>query len=247
MLNKINARYFSSSFSPRVLGRCGVWMMMLGIGVGLTACSSSPTPNYYTLTPKTTPLVSSNIKLIEVMPVGLPDRLNQALLVLQDPNGKSTLLEEHRWASTLGSELRDGLSAGLQQKLGAVDRYSSGMTGGQVSYRIATEFSRFDIVENTKTSNIENEVVVAWIIKRNDPNRPLTLDPNAKGQPKQQLSCRMMFSNKVVQHAAQQGNKIPEIVSTSRDSLNRVVDAIAASVIAADQGRSSEIDGTVCS
>ena len=247
MRNKINMGNFLSSISSSGLGHGARLMLLVGMGIGLAACSTSPTPTYYTLTPKITPLVNSNVKLIEVMAVGLPDRLNQALLVLQNPNGKSTLLEEHRWASTLGSELRDGLSAGLQQKLGAVDRYSSGMTGGQVSYRIAAEFSRFDIVENTKTSTIENEIVVAWMIKREDPNRPLNPDPNAKGQPKQQLSCRMTFSNKVVQQATPQGNKIPEIVNTSRESLNRVVDAIAASVIAADKGTMNEIDGTVCS
>lgn len=39
----------------------------------IAACSGSPTPNYYTLANKVTPLPSSKVKVIEVLPVGLPD------------------------------------------------------------------------------------------------------------------------------------------------------------------------------
>ena len=205
----------------------------------IAACSGSPTPNYYTLANKVTPLPSSNVKVIEVLPVGLPDRINRAPLVIQEINGRSNILDNERWTSTLGAELRDNLSAGLQQKLGAVDRYNSGMIGGKVSYRVATDFSHFDIV-NTTSANTKNvEVSVAWIIKRNDPN--ITIDQNSTQN--QQLACRMTFSQPV----SASNNQIAPIVSTASTSLARVIDAMAVSIAALDSKAPVSVAGAVCS
>ncbi|MFI8033241.1 membrane integrity-associated transporter subunit PqiC [Acinetobacter sp. ABJ_C3_5] len=205
----------------------------------IAACSGSPTPNYYTLANKVTPLPSSRVKVIEVLPVGLPDRINRAPLVIQETNGRSNILDNERWTSTLGAELRDNLSAGLQQKLGAVDRYNSGMIGGKVSYRVATDFSHFDIV-NTTSANTKNvEVSVAWIIKRNDPN--ITIDQNSTQN--QQLACRMTFSQPV----SASNNQIAPIVSTASTSLARVIDAMAVSIAALDSKTPVSVAGAVCS
>ncbi|WP_205731271.1 PqiC family protein, partial [Acinetobacter baumannii] len=107
----------------------------------------------------------STVQVIEVLPVGIPDRLDRAPLVLQDSSGKSTVLNNERWTSTMGTQLRDTLSAGLQQKLGAIDSYSSGLSGNnQPLYRVSTDFSHFDIVDN---SNIN--VAVSWVVKRQIP------------------------------------------------------------------------------
>lgn len=241
MQNNIKTRRFLSRLGHNARGRSA---LLLIAGMGLSACSSSPTPSYYALNPSVTPLASSNVRVIEVMPVGLPDRLNRAPMVIQDITGKANLQDNQRWTSTLGAELRDGLSAGLQQKLGAVDRYNSGMTGGKVSYRIATEFARFDIVEQVKPADTQIQVVVAWIIKRDDPNRPLTQASTAIGQANQQLSCRMAFNNNVPSTGR---NNIPDIVNTSRASLSQVVDAIAASVVASEAKTVMNIAGVTCS
>ncbi|MGR2919325.1 PqiC family protein [Acinetobacter sp. 1125_18A] len=242
MLNKKNSSHFLSYLPQSSLAGCALLLAV----VGLTGCSSSPTPNYYSLTPTVKPLVSSNVRVIEVLPVGLPDRLNRAPLVLQDSSGKSNVLDNERWTSTLGAELRDGLSAGLQQKLGAVDRYSSGMTGGKVSYRIATDFSRFDIIEhsNTRSLNRDIEVAVAWIIKRDDPARPLNQPTGVQNAvlPNRQLSCRMAFTDAV----GADGNKIVDIVSVSRQSLSKVVEAIAASVVATEANKAVVMEGVIC-
>nr|WP_252053541.1 ABC-type transport auxiliary lipoprotein family protein [Acinetobacter silvestris] len=218
--------------------------LLLSIFIGLTACSSSTPSNYYTLATTISPLASTNVRVIEVLPVGLPDRLNRASLVLQEISGKSNVLDNERWTSMLAFELRDGLSAGLQQKLGAVDRYNSGMTGGKVSYRVAVDFSRFDIVEQPSTNAVmgaiarDIEVAVAWTIKLDDPNQPLT-QTNTQNH---QLSCRMAFTNVV----GTDGNKIQNIVSASRQSLNQVIDAVAASVLATEAKTTVKIQGVVC-
>ncbi len=227
--------------------------MIFGLMLTLVACSSTSVPNYYTLTPTVTPLANGSVKVIEVLPVGLPDRLDRSQIVLQDASGKSSVLDSERWSSTLSSELRDGISSGLQQQLGAVDRYSSGMAGGSVAYRIALDFSRFDIVQPEKPPTahpdaLEMKVVVAWIIKRIDPNPVVvnrgqataaknTLDSN------RQLSCRMAFSLPVESKGKP---RIPEVVASSRQSLNRVVNAVAVSVTALEAGSQAAITDVTC-
>ncbi|ENU23108.1 hypothetical protein F993_02256 [Acinetobacter proteolyticus] len=211
---------------------------LLSMALLLGACSSTPTPNYYTLATKVSPLANSKVRVIEVLPVGLPDRINRAPIVVQDAAGKSRILENERWTSTLGAELRDNLSAGLQQKLGAVDRYNSGMAGGKVSYRVATDFSHFDVVTaDAAKKNVE--VSVAWIIKRNDPN--ITLDQNSNQN--QQLACRMSFSQPIQEY----NDSIQNVVSAASASLSRVVDAIALSIVASDTKTQININGVVCS
>lgn len=217
---------------------------ILGLGVVflVSGCSRSVNPNFYSLTPKMTPLLSSNVKLIQVMPVTLPDRLNTSLMVLQKSDGKTYMLDNQRWSSNLSDQLQSVLSAGLQQKLGAIDVYNTGLTGGKVSYLIAPEFSRFDIVENIQNQQTHIEVISAWVVKRNEPiSGSLSSTNTTSGN--QQLNCHMSFSNPV-------DGKSPNfvnIVATYQDSLNRVVDAIAMSTIALDAKKIPNGHGIICS
>lgn len=221
---------------------------VVGISTLLAACSSTPVPRYYTLTPTVTPLSTTPIKVIEVLPVGLPDRLDRSQIVLQDAAGQSKMLDQERWSSTLSSELRDGLSSGLQQRLGAVDRYSSGMAGGSVSYRIAVDFSRFDIVQENSASKNNVLVGVAWIIRRNDPSPIPVNQPKVLPDPYRQLSCRMTFSTPI---DGTTKPSIAQIVASSRQSLTHVVNTVAASVVSLENtvksGTSIQIDEAACS
>lgn len=218
--------------------------LSLGIGMVamLMACSSSKTPNFYSLTPTLSPVVKSNkVRMIEVLPVGLADRLNRIPLVIQNPNGQSQVLHDDRWTSIMAAELRDGLSAGLQQQLGAVDRYNSGMTGGQAAYRIAADFSHFDFVERAPN---QREVVVAaaWTIKFDDPNRPLSNPKNAQNiPPSYQLSCRYAFNQPVPK-----GQSLNDVVKTSRDSLAQVVQAVTQSVLHLESKMALSVVGLSC-
>ncbi|MCU4356830.1 PqiC family protein [Acinetobacter ursingii] len=220
-------------------------------GVFLSACSNSPTPNYYTLQAKATPITHSGVRVIEVMPVGLPDRLDRASIVVQDHQGRSKVLDNDRWTSTLSTQLRDGLSAGLQQKLGAVDRYNSGMSAGQVSYRIATDFSNFDVIEDsanhplTSTHDHYMNVMVTWIIKA---DIPLAMESSATNQAtttlqNRSISCRTHFTVPV------QGERrnINNIVAASTQSLNRIIENIADSVVMMNAKKVVSIDGVTCS
>lgn len=235
-----NNRHTSLS---QLLLRSGLIMATVA---ALSACSgASKSPNYYTLSSQSTALNTQALRVIEVMPVGLPDRINRSPMALQNAQGQLQILDNERWSSNLDAELRDALSAGLQQKLGAVDRYISGMKTEQGSYRIATDFSRFDIVEqatnkptttSSKNAPYQVEVAVAWMIKLDDPRRQST----DKQSTATQLSCRMNFSQNV------QSAAIEHMVSSSRVALNQVVDAVAASVLALESGKKVTSKVMVC-
>ena len=100
---------YSEPESPYVehpLIRCERWgavrklaphysLFALSAALLMTGCSSSNTPNYYSLTPQISPVVESNqVRIIEVLPVGLSDRLNRIPLVIQTPRGESKVLNE---------------------------------------------------------------------------------------------------------------------------------------------------------
>ncbi|GAC1377192.1 MAG: PqiC family protein [Aquirhabdus sp.] len=205
--------------------------LSLGLGIGVSlllgACSTSSTPNYYTLISSVVAMPSNALRVIEVMPVGLPERLDRTQIVLQEASGKSEVLDQQRWTSTLSAELRDGLSAGLQQRLGAVDRYRSGSTTTLPVYRIATDFSHFDVIRDQSGVNIN--VAVTWTINRVQNVSGTT----ATVQSKSQVACRMAFSTLANTKAYPEVNAM---VGASRQSLDRVASAISASVLVLEGG-----------
>ncbi|MFL9557044.1 membrane integrity-associated transporter subunit PqiC [Acinetobacter baumannii] len=223
--------------------KAATWLLGSGVlltAVAMTACSSSPTPNYYTISPKITPAVSSSIRVIEVLPVGLPDRLDRAPLVLQDSNGKSTVLDNERWTSTMSTQLRDTLSAGLQQKLGAIDSYSSGLAGNnQPLYRVSTDFSHFDIVDKSDIN-----IAVSWVVKRQIPPTQLESN-NAKviTNAGSQLNCRIAFKQPIDQKA----KKLEAIVNASSEAMTQIINTVSASIVALDSNKKPVINNGVCS
>ncbi|MDE2419745.1 MAG: membrane integrity-associated transporter subunit PqiC [Gammaproteobacteria bacterium] len=199
----------------------------------LSACSSSPTPNYYTLTTMIKQPVQTNVvRVIEVLPVDLPDRLDRTQLVLQTTNGQSRVLDQQRWTSTLSSELKDGLSAGLLQRLGAVDRYASGSATSLPVYRIAANFSNFDALQGTSKNTIDNiHVAATWTVSRIEDS--VNLAPNAPPNKPHSIACRMMFS---LPANTDSTSEVDAVVTASRQSLDKVTNAIAESVVTLEGG-----------
>ncbi|MEB3752880.1 PqiC family protein [Acinetobacter sp. MD2(2019)] len=203
--------------------------------LGLTACSSSVTPNYYTLAPRVVPTAQPTLRVIELLPVNLPDRLDRASLMINSEQGQAKILDNDRWTSNLAVELHDSLSAGLQQQLGAVDRYSSGMPNGKIAYRIATDFSRFDTIQSASNPNHNRvEVEVSWTIK------PIIANPVNASNVARSLSCRMTFNQTIASPF-----KIPDTVNASRSALNRVITAISNTVIASEKG-TTQVPVAIC-
>lgn len=219
----MNSNHQKMNKSIRMISYC----LGMSSSAFIGACSVSSTPNYYTLASTVKALPSSAMRVIEVLPVGLPDRLDRTQIVLQDASGKSQLLDQQRWTSTLSSELRDGLSAGLQQRLGAVDRYRSGSITTLPVYRIATDFSHFDVVRDRSGVNVN--VSATWTVNRVEN----VSGTSASVQEKRQVACRMTFNTLANTSSL---SEIDALVSASRQSLDQVSNAIAASVLILDGG-----------
>ncbi|SDB93948.1 PqiC family protein [Acinetobacter boissieri] len=208
--------------------------------IGLTGCASSVTPNYYTLAPRVLPAQGgATLRVIEVLPVSLPDRLDRPSIMVNTAQGQAKILDNDRWTSSLATELHDSLSSGLQQQLGAVDRYSNGISTTSTVYRIAIDFSRFDIIQSTSPQkNADVEVEVSWIIKPIDPIQTSSTTKQLIHKP---LSCRMTFNQNVANTAT-----IPDMVSASKLALSRVTTGISDTVLAVEKG-TSQVSNTVCS
>jgi uncharacterized lipoprotein YmbA len=198
----------------------------------LGACNFSPSPTYYTLTTIVKPMQSNAIRVIEVMPVGLPDRLDRTQLVIQDANGQSKVLDLQRWTSTLSSELKDGLAAGLLQRLGAIDRYTSGAATTLPVYRISTNFSNFDALSGAaKNTNDNISVSATWTVSLVD--NPNNLKTNSTPNKLHSIACRMTFSSPA---NIDSNTEVNAVVEASRQSLDKVSDTIAQSVLMLEGG-----------
>ena len=100
---------------------------------GAAACSS-PSSRFYTLGgddaggPRTAARAALAL-LIEVAPVDVPPQVAKNQLVVQTAPTQVQVLEQERWASLPGDEIRRALSTDLTQQLGAIDVYGTRVSG----------------------------------------------------------------------------------------------------------------------
>ena len=136
----------------------------------LVGCASTP-DSYYTLATsadKMTAAPEAAPIFIELAPVAVPERLARPQMVLskiRDGQGSAEveLLEQHRWASSFDSELRDALAGGIAARLGAIDATKGGRQPGQSAWRIAVQLRQFDAVENAHV-----DAAFSWTVRRSD-------------------------------------------------------------------------------
>jgi uncharacterized lipoprotein YmbA len=114
--------------------------------IGLGACASAATPRFYTLVRPAVPAVANATPLlIEVLPVTVPMQVDVQELVIRQGAGSVARAESRRWIAPLGEEIRDALSAGLRQQLGARDLYRLPRAAVETPVRrIKVDVRRFD-------------------------------------------------------------------------------------------------------
>lgn len=134
--------------SPRGLARAAA---CLGVGaalLALAACSSSPASRFYTLgaeaTPATARTAAAPALLIEVPPVDVPSQVAKNQMVVQTGPTQVQVLEQERWASLPGDEIRRALSSDLTQQLGTIDVYGTAYPEGTPVYRVSMNVQRFE-------------------------------------------------------------------------------------------------------
>lgn len=91
--------------------------------VSLASCSS-PSTHYHTLlTPAAQITVTKQAVpyAIDLPPIGIPAQLDTDQLVVRQGNSDAVVLENERWLSPLGDEIRSALAIQLVQQLGTQD------------------------------------------------------------------------------------------------------------------------------
>ncbi|WP_083654647.1 PqiC family protein [Burkholderia sp. SRS-W-2-2016] len=138
--------------SPRTLARAAAQVGALAAAIALAACSS-PSSRFYTLggaanadgaAPAVARTASAPAWLIEVAPVNVPPQVSRNQLVVQTGPTQVQLLEQERWASLPGDEIRRALSTDLTQQLGTLDAFGTARPDDVAVYRIAMNVQRFE-------------------------------------------------------------------------------------------------------
>jgi len=123
----------------------------LVIAAALTGCSS-PASRFYTLSPSddtartaaAAPSAGNAPWLIELAPVDVPPQVAKAQFVVQTDANQVRVLEQERWSSMPGDEIRRALSGDLTQQLGTIDVYGSPHPEGVPVYRVSVNVQRFE-------------------------------------------------------------------------------------------------------
>ncbi|MFT4069572.1 PqiC family protein [Paraburkholderia sp.] len=140
---------------PRGLARGAAYVGALAAAMAMAACSS-PSSRFYTLggadasaaangaVPAVARTGAAPAWLIEVTPVSVPPQVARNQLVVQTGPTQVQLLEQERWASLPGDEIRRALSTNLTQQLGTIDASGTAQPDGVAVYRIAMNVQRFE-------------------------------------------------------------------------------------------------------
>jgi uncharacterized protein len=125
----------------------GALISTLGAAAMLAACAS-PTSRFYTLggsDARPAPVVASAAAFyFELAPVDMPQQVAKNQLVVQTSGPQVRVLEEERWASLPGDEVRRALSSDLTRQLGAIDVYGTPHPDSVPVYRVKVNVQRFE-------------------------------------------------------------------------------------------------------
>src|SRR5579863_797137 len=131
-------------------------------GVAALAACSSPPSRFYTLgaggaptgalataaasAPQAAvvPAPANPALLIEVPPVDVPSQVARNQLVVRTNASQIDVLEQERWASPPGDEIRRALSGDLTRRLDTIDVSGSPYPAGVPVYRISVNVQRFE-------------------------------------------------------------------------------------------------------
>lgn len=140
----------------------------------LVGCGSSPTLHYYTLSadaPASGGAGDSAGLRIAVGPITLPEVVDRPQLVIRTGANQVTLIEEHRWAESLKSQIPRVIAENLGRLLGTVQIWAyPQLPSGPMDYRVSINIQRFESVPG-QTVNID----ALWSIQQ-----PSHSDENSK-------------------------------------------------------------------
>lgn len=155
--------------SASIPSRRPAWGLALAVCTLAAGCAGQP-DRFYTLSdpaalrtaPAAAPQAAPTMA-IEVLPVGVPERLARPQMVVRTSaaSPEVQVLEQHRWSASFEKELRDALSSGIATRLGAIDASKTPTAAGLRPWRIAVQVARFDAVEGERVDG-----AFTWTLRR---------------------------------------------------------------------------------
>ncbi len=133
----------------------------------LAACAATPTQFYTLLPPPAAPVAAAAQYQIDVLGVDVPPQVATQQMVVRTGAGELVPVDTRRWIAPLGDEIRDALSAGLSQRLGAHDVHglSSVPANGQglPTWRVKLKVLRFESALGASA-----RIDALWTLRRGD-------------------------------------------------------------------------------
>ena len=131
-----------------MIRRFAVWIITVCLVLAMVACSRSPRVTFYTLEPgiqAETAAAVTVLPAVSVGPVTLPELVDRPQLVVRVAANRVEILETHRWAEPLKSEIPRLVAENLRSLLGS-SRVSSYLqhAGADADYRILVDIQRFE-------------------------------------------------------------------------------------------------------
>lgn len=130
-------------------------LMLLGL---LSGCGGSPPVSYYTLSVETeagfpdSGFERSNLTMA-VDHISLPEVVDRPQMVLQSGSNQVRLVDDHRWAESLKSEIPRVIAGNLRQLLMAKMVWSYPQVAkGPVDYRIFIDVQRFESTQGSEVA-----------------------------------------------------------------------------------------------
>lgn len=138
-----------------------------------TGCSRSPRVTFYTLAPEIkleAALSERLVPAVAVGPVTLPEAVDRPQLVVRVAANQVAILESHRWAEPLKTEIPRLIAQSLGRQLGSnrVSFYQQ-HSGVGADYRVLLDIVRLESVPGEAVT-IES----AWTIRRTGGATPIT-------------------------------------------------------------------------
>jgi uncharacterized protein len=150
--------------------RTGIFVCCLAVATA--GCSRSPRVTYYTLEPVAQTLntaATTVFPAVTVGPVTLPEVVDRPQLVLRVAANRVNILETHRWAEPLRSEIPRAIAENLRRLLGSggVSSYLQ-HAGTDAEFRVLVDIERFE-------ASPEGIVTVeaAWSLRRVSGGAPI--------------------------------------------------------------------------
>jgi uncharacterized lipoprotein YmbA len=156
-------------------------LLAAATALALAACAA-PVTRYYSLAGAppvplagmagavTSPAADTPPVQLELVPVGVPERLARPQMVVRSadpgPSTRVEVLEQQRWSSSFDSELRDAFATTIASRLAAVDVTRGGRLPQQRVYRVAVRLRYYEAVLDKQV-----DADFGWTITRSDDSR----------------------------------------------------------------------------